>query len=272
MFKLILHTKVWRKWVFAKKLDDVMRNGFIMCGTGKVQPKWRWVRSLRRWLVRVLQGCLEGLGEIRLETDGGHTFGFALLACLIHKYFPEHLSRETWILVNEAGIFHEVGEIVYGDRIDDGSHDRKAKSASEAEVLAEYFRDMPDTEYLVRIIERAEYMKDVPVPYAEVDLSNEIDVAAWWLGALDKTEALLQNGRYKTMDAVGRIGQKDVPPPSARDAGNVKQVGTDDIVFVWSWQYRNLLYGSVLWDLVLAMMMDIYDWKEIPVQFFTHGA
>ena len=259
-----LLTELWRKYVVAKSLDDVPRGGFPACGTGKVQPKQRWVRNLRRWLVRVLNRCLARLGEIRLETDGGHSFGLVLLAYLVHVYLPEHLPLKIYILVSAAGIYHELGEIVYGDRLDDGSQDLLSKNNSEAEVIREYFRGVPDSEYLERIIIRAE---DMQVRYEEVDLSNELDVAAWWLKALDKTEAVLQNGRYRMMNAVGRIGQKD--NPSKKDLASIEELGTDDIVFIWAFGSAKHLMGTVLWKLMVAMMMDIYDIEEIPVQFFT---
>jgi len=267
-----LCTKIWWKYNEAKTLDEVPRGGIVVCGTGKVQPKSHVLRGIHGGVVGALERGLAVLGKIRLETDGGHTFGLLVLANLVYRYFSDLLPWEIWCLVNEAGIYHEIDELEFGDMLDDGSQIAEQKNQQMAEATARFFEGIPNADAVREIIEQAEKMKNVSFDeiadyYKPGQPATWIRTAAWWLKALDKVEAVLQNGRYKMMDAVGHIGNK--PVPSARDAEVVEELGTDDIVFVWAWASAGYLRGTVLWEILVAMMLCVYDECEIPSQFLT---
>lgn len=256
-------TALWRTYNHTKALDDVLRQGYIVCGTGKIQPKSKSLRNLRRAILELLHQLDAKLGNFRPETDGGHTFGTIILADLIGRYFPEHLPSRICNLVKEGLIYHEADELFYGDSLDDGTQNTANKASQANESLDKILGQTPNVELLIEILTRAERMKGCP--YRTIDPQNLVDTAAWWIKAIDKTEAILQNGRYHQQGIVGHISQKD--NPSDRDLRSTHTVGTDDITLVWAEAATSFLKDTILWQLILAMINDTYEPSQIPHQF-----
>ena len=259
---------LWETYDRVKDLDDVARAGFVACGTGKIQPKTKLVKNLRRCVVRWLRWQLKVLGEIRLETDGGHIFGVLVLADLVNRYFPDWLPDETYALVRGALLYHEADELTGGDQLDDGRLVLSEQASNMMTALEQMLGQTPNVNVVKEVICLAEQMSGTP--YDMVDHSNVLMSASWWVKALDKAEAPLQNGRYRKLDAVGRISQKD--DPSERDLETMQELGTDDIAFNWAWASARYLQGTVLWVVIIAMILDVYPYQEIPGQFYLPRA
>lgn len=256
--------EVWRTWANTlKPIDDIDRAGFPACGTGRWQPRQKWIRKSRNSLVKLLQKALAGVGVVRNETDGGHIYGLHALADLLYRYFPEHFPEDSQLELYAGIQFHEIDELENGDSLDDGRQDISKKVAEMSKDFDRLLGHLPNVESIKVLLIESELSKGLP--YAAVDKTNRIAVLAWILKALDKVEAILQNGRYRQMGVVGHVSQKE--DPSERDLWVVQKIGTDDVTLTWAYASKTFLEGTILWRLILVMINDVYSPEEIPEVF-----
>lgn len=254
--------ELWRVWRIWKSLSDVQRSGLIFCGANRKHFKNRLLDFCAGSLIAFFRWCLVKLGATREESVSEHVYGTILLLDLMARFglLPKGVSALAKIMMP----YHEPDEVVsMSDDVDDGSQDAGYKAQATKEGLEYAFAETPNTEPTVRLILQADRMKGIS--FEEIPRTSLYEVAAWCAKAIDKTEAVLQNVRLRDLGVVGRIGRKENPSPGDMQA--VRELGTDDITFVWAWNSALYLQGTVLWDLLLVAIHDIYPEEEIPEQF-----
>lgn len=255
--------KVWQKYCINKEIDNVIRAGYVACGTGKIQPQTTAERARRNELIAKHEEALSELGVVRAETDGGHIYGTILLADLLHRFFPEFIDAEIHVLIMSALLYHEIDERENGDQLDDGTQDLSQKATDFENILEQELGDVPHFCREKQALILSERMNGTP--FKSVDRRDKIVLAAWCIKAIDKLEAVLKNAIDGSKGIVGHISQKK--DPSSRDMKTVNFLGTDDITFVWALPLKEFFEGTILWRLILVAVNDAYPVSEIPAPF-----
>ena len=250
----------WRNW---KSLSDVPRSGLIFCGADRKHFKNRLIDLCVGVLVAFLKWALIKLGVTRDESVNEHNYGTIVLLDLMARFGL--LPNGVFYVAKIAMPYHEGEEVLTRrDEVDDGRQDKTRKARDTTDGLDYAFGKTPRTGLTKELILLADRMKGISLE--EIPHTSLYEVSAWWVKGVDKAEAVLQNVRRREQGVPGRIGYKKDPSPE--DMRAVQELGTDDITFVWAWNSARYLEGTVLWDLILVAIHDIYPPEEIPKQFF----
>jgi 5'-deoxynucleotidase YfbR-like HD superfamily hydrolase len=187
---------VWMKYRDYKLHAEVIRAGF-----------WAW-------------GVYGAEQADRGESDLEHIGGVRILLFLMAQFFPEVVGEDCLLDLLLLADFHELGELVLGDLMDDGTYDVDEKLSLERAVAVKWFDGLPNNSKYIDLYD---------------GFANLSSVSGRLVRLADKVEAVLQGLIYEAEGRGGSLSMKRYP--STRDQVYAARMGSDSLVDIWGLNY-----------------------------------
>ncbi len=225
---------IWRAYVHKAEMSYKTRNGTIACGvTSELDLSDAYSRP-----------------EFIAEHEGRSAFLFGMITSWQPYLMSPEMRADRMLFL----LMHDAGELVGGDRLDDGSseHSNEDLSQLEKEAMLEMLFCFPSWEHrrMTSIYDKFEEYRDSEV----------------FIKAIDKVEAVLWQLFLHMHGHTGYVTNKKCP--SGRDLRFGEILGTYRAIDVWCLHYRVALkdvkYRSVqlVDDVLKAAFMAVFG--ELP--------
>lgn len=239
---------VWQSYRNYKMLAFVPRAGYGSCG---IYP---YDFDHRKWEA--------GDEIVRPESDLEHTAGIMHLARAISWHYPEIIPPEQLGDFLFGAEIHELGELIEGDTLDDGTRNDEEKDFFEGNEIRKFLYKYAEYNDYRRGLELYEQMRDKNTEFGQT------------LYFLDKLEAVLQAGLYESLGHPGLLSEKKrlFGSMSKRDEKYSAAVKSDNIFDTWAYilvvkmkeldyKYANI-FASIVTEAAIDIRKKPFSWIE----------
>lgn len=239
---------IWQIYKNVRKGDLVIRSGFGLCGVYKY----------------LADGPID---YRRPESDSEHTCGCIEIARNLSRAFPELFFVEEWLRIFDLLKYHDLGEITYGDRPDDGTQNTKEKNTVELDTFMEVISPLPTHQANILLQDFLSFQK-LDSGLASQNASYNI---ACFCKLCDKLDAVLHAIFYELNGVGGDLSYKEQfhSPLSKRDKFYIQQTGTTKIAPNWAIHFLDICHNyphfAMFFRILESAVKEInggkfYDW------------
>lgn len=222
-------SEIWQAYKEYCETSYVMRNGTIACD--------------------VLKPWATDYTYLRAECVAEHQGRAAYLLGLVLMYFPHISSKNAWFYEIMHMLSHDVGEVQYGDVLDDGSEEHEISREKEMTALDEHYDHYPEG---YKDVFRALHRN-----FEGMSTSTET-----FDKLVDKAEAVLFVIFLLSKGTEGDVRMKS-PRPSEQDLKYGGILGTYRTADVWCLHFRDIakdvssMLVSPLFEVIKQAFLDV---------------
>ncbi|MBR2709770.1 hypothetical protein IKE72_01685 [Candidatus Saccharibacteria bacterium] len=212
---------IWQTYKNVRAGDLIIRSGFGLTGVYEYDQK-------------------AGLSFRHHESDTEHAAGCIEIARNLSRAFPDLFSGSEWLRIFDLLKYHDLGEVAYGDRPDDGTQNAAEKDAIELIAFRSAITYLPSDDAGTLLWDFWTFQR---VDSFSQNNSSHFRLACF-ARLCDKLDAVLRAIIYELNGVSGDLKYKEehFSALSERDQYYIQQTGTTKIAPNWTLHFIDICH------------------------------